>query len=285
MKEVQAEIFINKNILTFLHMHSKIEMLFCLEGELEVIIGKHKKVIGENSFVFIMPYTIHSFQTIKHSKTLAISLSKDTLPLFHSYLNRQVDNPFVENFVHPDIDYITKKLCASERNTLEYEQFIGYVYVLLGILFKKMEFNSSDKKVTTEFLPDVLSFIEKNFQNEITLNDIAYSVGLNPSYLSRTFSDKIGYPITKYINEVRIDYAKSMLLSTDTPVTDIAFASGFTSIRTFNRVFMEHTGITPKEYRHDKNKTGYYEPITTKQLKDVLTVSGIPAYKKITFYK
>jgi len=285
MKEVQAEIFINKNILTFLHMHSKIEMLFCLEGELEVIIGKHKKVIGENRFVFIMPYTIHSFQTVKHSKTLAISLSKDTLPLFHSYLNRQVDNPFVENFVHPDIDYITKKLCVSERSTLEYEQFIGYVYVLLGILFKKMEFSSSDKKVTTEFLPDVLSFIEKNFQNEITLNDIAYSVGLNPSYLSRTFSDKIGYPITKYINEVRIDHAKSMLLSTDTPVTDIAFASGFTSIRTFNRVFMEHTGITPKEYRHDKNKTGYYEPITTKQLKDVLTVSGIPAYKKITFYK
>ena len=148
-----------------------------------------------------------------------------------------------------------------------------------------MNFKKADKKNISEFLPDVLGFIEKNFSNEITLDDIARSVGVNPSYLSRTFSDKIGYPITKYINEIRVDYAKSLLLSTDTPITDIAFSSGFKSIRTFNRVFMEHTGTTPKEYRNNKNKTSYYEPITTKQLKDVITVSGIPACGKITFYK
>ena len=285
MKEIQAEVFINKNILTFPHMHSKIEMLFCLEGELEVICGKHKRIIKENSFVFVMPYTIHSYQTVKHSKTLAISILKEAIPLFHQLLTKEPENPFVENYTHPDIAYITKKLSISQRSTLDFEQLIGYIYVLLSVLLKKMNFKKADKKNISEFLPDVLGFIEKNFSNEITLDDIARSVGVNPSYLSRTFSDKIGYPITKYINDIRVDYAKSLLLSTDTPITDIAFSSGFKSIRTFNRVFMEHTGTTPKEYRNNKNKTSYYEPITTKQLKDVITVSGIPACGKITFYK
>jgi len=266
-------------------MHNKLELLFCLDGEIEVTCGKHKKTLKQNGFAFIMPYTVHSYETVKYSKTIIITILKECLPAFHKYFNREPAFPFVENVIHPDVDYITKRLSSKDRGTLSFEQLIGYIYIFLSIIFKEIEFEEVGRKGSTDLLPDVLSFIEKNFREELTLENIAFEVGMNPSYLSRVFSDKIGYPITRYINEVRIDYAKFLLLSSSQPITDIAFSSGFKSIRTFNRVFQEHTNTTPKEYRTNKNKTEQQELLTTRHIKDVLTTSGIPASGKLTFYK
>ncbi len=285
MREIQAEVSTNKNILTFPHLHNKLELLFCLEGELEVTCGKHKKQLKANDFALIMPYTVHSYQSAKQSKVLIITVLKENLPLFHQYFSIEPVNPYLENIIDSDIDYITKKLTSPTRHSLTFEQLIGYIYVILSFVFNEMKFNPEEKKGISDLLPNVLNYIEKNFQNEISLESIAFNIGVNSSYLSRIFSDKIGYSVTKYINEVRVDYAKSMLLSTDSSITDIAFNSGFKSIRTFNRVFLEHTNFTPKEYRTNKSKTAYDEPMTTRHFKDAVTVSGMPASGKLTFYK
>ena len=285
MREIQAEVSVNKNILTFPHLHNKLELLFCLEGELEVTCGKHKKQLKTNDFALIMPYTVHSYQSAKHSKVLIITVLKENLPLFHKYFSIEPLYPYIENILDSDIDYITKKLTSPNRQNISFEQLIGYIYIILSYVFNAIEFSNEEKKGISDLLPNVLNYIEKNFHDEISLESIAFNIGVNSSYLSRIFSDKIGYSVTKYINEVRVDYAKSMLLSTDNSITDIAFNSGFKSIRTFNRVFLEHTNYTPKEYRTNKSKTIYDDTITTRHFKDAVTVSGMPANGKLTFYK
>ena len=61
--------------------------------------------------------------------------------------------------------------------------------------------------------------------------------------------EKLGISFSNYINALRIEEAVKLLTTTDMPITDVCFASGFTCTRTFNRAFMGRIGVSPREYR------------------------------------
>ena len=72
---------------------------------------------------------------------------------------------------------------------------------------------------------------------------------LNENYLSTKFRDTFGIQIQKLINKKRIIYARNMLLSTNMPVNEISYNSGFKSISQFYRTFKKEFGISPHEYK------------------------------------
>ena len=273
MPEIEAEVYDKKNILSFPHLHNEIEFIICMDGEIEVTCGKEKKRIKQNDFVLIMPFTIHMYQTLKYSKSLIVTISKENLPIFHQYFAKEPSNPFIENLRTDDVEYAAKMLCSDKKSSLTIEQLIGYVHIILNAALKEIKFK--EKRGLTDLLPDILTYINENFQNSISLNDIARHVGVSSSYLSRFFADKFGCNITKYINETRVNYAKVLLLSTDDSITEIVYNCGFESIRTFNRVFFELTNSTPREYRNNKNRTAIYDSFSTHNFKNLLTTSGL----------
>lgn len=95
----------------------------------------------------------------------------------------------------------------------------------------------------------VISFIDNHFVDPITLDSVAKSVGLSKYYLSRNFKRLTNQGFCEYLNEKRVKAATELLLGTNYTVTEIAMLSGFQSISTFNRIFKEAMGCSPKEYR------------------------------------
>ncbi len=283
MRQIEAEICNKKNILVFPHLHNEIEFLICTEGEIEVTCGQEKQIIQKNGFALVMPFTMHMYQTLKYSKSLIITISRENLPIFHQYLTKEPLYPFVETLRCDDVEYVTNQLCAENLSNLTIEQLIGYVHIILNAAFQKMTFR--EKKGMVDLLPDVLEYINDNFQNHLSLNDIARHVGVNPSYLSRFFSDKFGSTITKYINEIRINYAKVLLLSSEDSITEIAYKCGFESIRSFNRTFLDFVNVTPREYRNDQNRAVAYDFFSPHTFKKLLTTSGLSSNNALTFYK
>ena len=81
-----------------------------------------------------------------------------------------------------------------------------------------------------------------------TLMDLAADLGYEKHYLSRCFNAKLKSGFSQYVNWYRIDHAKSLLAGTSLPISEIAFRSGFCTIRSFNRAFAELVGSTPSEY-------------------------------------
>ncbi|MNG13224.1 Bifunctional transcriptional activator/DNA repair enzyme AdaA [compost metagenome] len=92
-------------------------------------------------------------------------------------------------------------------------------------------------------------YIHEHYAKDLGLEQIAEEMGVSVKYVSRVFKDKKDEYLTDYINQVRIEKAKEMLVQTDLRVTEIAVIVGIHSRTTFLRVFKKVEGISPNEYR------------------------------------
>ncbi len=95
----------------------------------------------------------------------------------------------------------------------------------------------------------VFSWVENNYINQITLEQAAERANFSMYHFSRFFKQATGIPFARYLNNYRISVAVNHLLSSSDPVSEIAFRSGFSSLKTFNRVFKQLKGISPGEFR------------------------------------
>lgn len=93
-------------------------------------------------------------------------------------------------------------------------------------------------------------YIASNYQNEISVTDIARSAELHPDYANRLFKKSFGQTLKDFLTQQRIIHAQRLLLTTNKKVIEVAFDSGFNSIGRFNASFLELTGTTPREYRN-----------------------------------
>lgn len=99
-------------------------------------------------------------------------------------------------------------------------------------------------------------FIASNYQDKISVTEIARSVGLHPDYANRLFKKSFGQTLKDFLTEQRIIHAQRMLLTSDKKVIEIAYVSGFNSLSRFNASFQEVTRTTPKEYRNSAGVAG-----------------------------
>lgn len=94
-----------------------------------------------------------------------------------------------------------------------------------------------------------LNYINENFVNHITLQDLADQAHMNQNYFSSYFKNIMGITPFQYINKKRIEYACGQLLTTNQSITEIAVNAGFHSVSYFNRVFKQKMKISPQSFR------------------------------------
>jgi two-component system, response regulator YesN len=99
---------------------------------------------------------------------------------------------------------------------------------------------------------EAVTSIRFNIDQPLNLNHIADTLGVHPSYLSRTFKKELGMTLTAYINTLRIEEAKYLLDSSNESVTEIASSVGYNDPNYFSKVFMKLEHVTPHEYRKRK---------------------------------
>ena len=111
-----------------------------------------------------------------------------------------------------------------------------------------------DKVKHADAVYKVIEYIKANFQRRMSLEEIAANTYLSKTYLSSLFKKETGYSISEYINIVRIDRSKSLLLEENISIIDIANLCGFEDQSYFTKVFKHIVGITPKKYRENRGK-------------------------------
>jgi AraC-like DNA-binding protein/ligand-binding sensor protein len=114
--------------------------------------------------------------------------------------------------------------------------------------FTESMFNYTPSK-NNETIKKALIYISKNFNSDVSLEDVAYQVHLHPSYFSTMFKQAIGSSFREYLNMVRIEESTRLLTNTDYSIIDIAVANGFDDQSYFSKVFKKYTGMTPKQFR------------------------------------
>ncbi|MCQ2482774.1 MAG: AraC family transcriptional regulator [Clostridia bacterium] len=105
------------------------------------------------------------------------------------------------------------------------------------------------KNVVSRHIVLAIDYIREHIQDNLTVENIAISLSLNPSYLSKLFKQEMDITISQYIRKEKINIAQNMLRHLDESSLNIANFLGFSSQSHFIQVFKKETGYTPEDYR------------------------------------
>lgn len=109
-------------------------------------------------------------------------------------------------------------------------------------------FSLQKQQLISKSLAEVAAWIRSNRDTLLTVEQISKHFGYNADYLSRRFRAHYGTSLKEYINTVKMQYIKQMLLTSERPLTEIAGHAGFHDYKYFLKFFKYHEGITPTQF-------------------------------------
>ncbi len=130
---------------------------------------------------------------------------------------------------------------------------IGHLYIFIDALLRSSNSTQITKGNTLRdfYIKEAISYIEQNFQNEITIEDIAKFCGLNRSYFGKIFHENIGKTPQEFLISYRMTKAAELLKLTDLQVADIGNAVGYPNQLHFSRAFKNVYGKPPRQWRYE----------------------------------
>ncbi len=122
--------------------------------------------------------------------------------------------------------------------------------IVLGWIDQVMQATNKNRMMRHKIIVEkAKNIINQKFVSPIGVKDIADEMGLNPNYLGHVFKGNTQMSINDYVNQVRVNKAKSLLKNSDLLIYQIADRVGFNDPQYFSTVFKKLVGISPKEYK------------------------------------
>lgn len=140
-----------------------------------------------------------------------------------------------------DIPYT---MIQKYETLMDIKAWVLGLYRKLIELQKQMGLDHSLSKVTRK----AVTFIHNHYSKNISLTEVADAVGVSASYISRLIKEECGIGFTEYLNQIRVDQAKLLIVNGDMKLKDIVRQVGFNNYNYFFRVFKDLTGMTPLEF-------------------------------------
>lgn len=121
-------------------------------------------------------------------------------------------------------------------------------------LINKVLDSTQDRNQGKGIVDMVVDYIRNHFEENITRVTLAELVHFSPEYMGKVFKRQMGIGINDYINSLRIEKAKNLLLTTNDKIIDIGLEVGFENMPYFSSVFKKYTGMSPAEYKKSVGK-------------------------------
>lgn len=226
------------------HLHNNVEVLICTEGTFDLTCNEKRKMLGRGDVMIAFPGDVHAYNMTEYGEGIVIFFRPNVSDLISDLLSESEYENFVkaEDAIKP-----AESLLLNFSEKANFAVLYGYLHIVVGLILKKSKRPRTPRHIST--FNSVIEYIAANFTSPISLGSISKHAGISESHLSRIFSDKTEGGFKNYISLLRIEKAKSLLKNTDKAVYEIMLESGFTDQGTFNRVFKQKVGCTPREYR------------------------------------
>lgn len=239
--------------LTFpLHLHTQLEILLVTSGSLVVTVDHQTKTLGPNECAVVFPNQIHSFETGESgSNGILLICDLNFTGEFYSGLTKyHPQNPFILAIqLHRDIPYAFSGLLDEFREGQNTTVFQSFIQIILARLVPLFVLEKNDVAEALGLTSQIAQTIAESFTEAVSLDWLAKRLGISKYHLSHVFAKAMGTNFRDYINSFRLDYALQLIRSTEKSMNEIAFATGFESQRSFNRVFRKKYGVPPIQFR------------------------------------
>lgn len=242
------------------HINPFLEIYFIAEGELAVTVNGRTWTAVAGDIVVIPPLAIRSLSTPERVKMAVCRTSyifRRGLIEDDDFTSRRTTVVFKPSrplrAYLSEIDFYSKQSVHGVDERRDREIIIRTRAALHLIL---SEFIIACPVVATvgtdSTLAQILIYLSFHYTEQVTLDTVAEALDLSPKYVSNCFAQIPGVSFRSFINSLRIDEAKARLESTSDPVLTIGHLCGFHNESSFHRIFRDHTGVTPTEYREGK---------------------------------
>jgi AraC-type DNA-binding domain-containing proteins len=249
-----------------LHWHTSFELIMPIVNTYDVVCGENRYHLREGDLLIICPSMIHELyapdsgeRIIFQPSTGCVSIKEMNLlvsMLSPAALITPEEYPTVYEQVYRDMleikdEYFSYAPYAESRIVTLFLE----IMVLVGrnhktIVGQNMTPSISRQKEYVDKFQYVTSYIEEHFAEDLTLEQAATLAGFSKYHFSRLFRQYTNTPFYRYLNQKRIDHAKTLLANPSLTMIEVALQSGFSSQSAFLRMFKQLNNCTPTEFRN-----------------------------------
>lgn len=237
--------FYTKSVWDY-HLHKNLELVWVLEGALSCTVNSTEKLLQAGEMALCLPYDVHRYVPQAGTRYWVLVFSEDYVRFFA----KQIAGKQAESIgFRPSTalaEYATRRLVGNKTPSI-----LTLKSCLYGIC---EEYLQSTKLIDkpfreTDVFAVITAYVRAHHTEGITLADVAREAGYDYNYMSRYFKKRFHMSFSEFINVYRLETALGLLEDMGKSITDIAFESGFQSVRTFNAFFRRQMGQSPSAYR------------------------------------
>ena len=249
------------------HWHPEIEITYVQKGTMCYKVNHMVYHLKEGDIVFNNSGALHS-GTMENQKDCAyIPVTFDSRLIYGFFQSKYVD-PVIQDSMLPAIcidqsepwhkpfrEYLLRIIDLDEKKPDFYELDITIcLQSMWRLLLEHITYEpqaSRENSLEYDRIKKILSYIEENYQNKITLNDIAGHIHLCESECTRLFKRHMNTTLFAFLQEYRIERSLEFLQD-DQPVSAVADKAGFSDPNYYSKVFAKIKGCSPREYRNHR---------------------------------
>ena len=250
------------------HWHPEIEITYVRKGTMCYKVNNLVYHLKEGDIVFNNSGALHSGTMENQEDCAYIPVTFDPRLIygfFQSTINSKYVDPVIQDSMLPAIcidkseswhkpfrEYLLRIIDLDEKKPDFYELDITIcLQSMWRLLLEHITYEpqaSRENSLEYDRIKKILSYIEENYQNKITLNDIAGHIHLCESECTRLFKRHMNTTLFAFLQEYRIERSLEFLQA-DQPVSAVADKAGFSDPNYYSKVFAKIKGCSPREYR------------------------------------
>lgn len=252
------------------HTHKDFEIGVILRGSMELTTRSETHVLETEDVFLVNPYHTHELK----ASSPALVLSLQVPPAFFATYFPDIANvefrtetisgnaeiqKTVSRFLH-DLarEYFKKESLFEFRCAILINQLFHYMLQSVEYcIHTEQEMKAHRRK--GKRARRIMDYIDAHYTEKILLSDIAGQENLDLYYLSHFFKETFGVPFQTYVNKLRCEHARHLLLVSEKTLLDICIESGFSDPKYFNRSFREQYGSFPRQYRKNFQALELYD--------------------------
>lgn len=225
-------------------------LLYLYSGELNITYGKKSDVLKCGQLIIIPPKTPFSYSNTKKSRTeyMWINFTGSKAESLINAAEIPTNKPFTVTIPQYIFEGFETFFTEFRHRPFLYELSISYKLAHLMVLFSRSTGGRVRNKKSGP-LTDTLIYIGENYTQDISTEKLAEMEHLSCAHFRRLFKEKTGMTPTQYITAMRLKYAEQILLETDLSIKEVAKSVGFSDQLYFSKVFSNHFGFSPTEFR------------------------------------
>ncbi|WP_160689570.1 helix-turn-helix domain-containing protein [Clostridium sp. C2-6-12] len=259
------------------HFHKDIELIYVLEGNMEINVEDDIYNLNADDILVINPSNKHSYKCSENILIGNFIVSFEKLSCFvemdsilfrcNSVIDKENSFEEVTKVIKLIINNYVK---GKEKEELyEYSLFYQLLELLTNnfMINKDMSMFSEKENRDGNRINEIANYIRRHYNKPITLNDLAKKLNLSIPYLSKYFKNNFGVKFIDYLYDIRLRNAIEDLLNNDATIKNSALDNGFPSTVVFNKIFKAKYNIPPSVYikKMKTNKQNICEEIELKE--------------------